>query len=111
MLVCSIAMQARSARDAHRRLRKGRHAAELNLGDCYFYALAVARRGPLACTGDDFPATDVVLAIAPDEPGRSTVARRRVVVGDLCRWRQVRQPRQRRRRQLRPCLSMAGGCP
>lgn len=63
------AEQARIGRDAYRRFGRGRHPAGLNLGDCFSYALAITRREPLLCKGDDFPATDVVLAITPDEPG------------------------------------------
>lgn len=47
------------ARSAFRRFGKGRHAAGLNFGDCFSYALAVALDGPLLFVGDDFAATDV----------------------------------------------------
>jgi ribonuclease VapC len=57
------AEQARRARAAYRRFGKGRHPAGLNLGDCFAYALATARSEPLLCKGDDFPATDVQLAV------------------------------------------------
>jgi len=53
---------ATTARDAFLRFGKGRHRAGLNLGDCAAYALAKVRALPLLCKGDDFPATDVVLA-------------------------------------------------
>ena len=55
--------QAAIARAAYRRFGKGRHPAGLNLGACFSYALAVARTEPLLCKGDDFPATDVELAL------------------------------------------------
>jgi ribonuclease VapC len=55
--------QARIAREAYRRFGKGRHPAGLNLGDCFAYALARGRTEPLLCKGNDFPATDVELAV------------------------------------------------
>lgn len=39
--------------------------ARLNYGDCFSYALAVARGEPLLCKGDDFHHTDVALADPP----------------------------------------------
>lgn len=47
------------ARDAVLRFGRGRHAAALNFGDCFSYALAVARGEPLLFVGDDFAQTDV----------------------------------------------------
>lgn len=47
------------ARDAALRFGRGRHAAALNFGDCFSYALAVARDEPLLFVGDDFAKTDV----------------------------------------------------
>lgn len=47
------------ARDAALRFGRGRHAAALNFGDCFSYALAVARGEPLLFVGDDFTKTDV----------------------------------------------------
>lgn len=47
------------ARDAALRFGRGRHAAALNFGDCFSYALAVARGEPLLFVGDDFAKTDV----------------------------------------------------
>jgi ribonuclease VapC len=38
---------------------KGRHAAGLNYGDCFSYALAKALNEPLLFKGDDFRKTDV----------------------------------------------------
>ncbi len=52
--------QARVARDAYRDFGKGSgHAAGLNYGDCFAYALAVATGEPLLFKGDDFSRTDV----------------------------------------------------
>jgi ribonuclease VapC len=51
--------QARIARDAFRRFGKGRHAAGLNFGDCFSYALAKAINQPLLFKGQDFPLTDI----------------------------------------------------
>ena len=47
------------ARDAALRFGRGRHAAALNFGDCFSYALSVARGEPLLFTGKDFARTDV----------------------------------------------------
>lgn len=51
--------QVTLARDAALRFGRGRHAAGLNFGDCFSYALAVARGEPLLFVGDDFARTDV----------------------------------------------------
>ncbi|BDZ39688.1 type II toxin-antitoxin system VapC family toxin [Microbacterium suwonense] len=52
--------QARIAVDAHRRYGRGSgHPAKLNYGDCFSYALAIARDEPLLFKGDDFVHTDV----------------------------------------------------
>jgi ribonuclease VapC len=45
--------------DAWRRFGKGRHPAQLNLGDCVAYALARSRGMPLLFKGDDFNQTDI----------------------------------------------------
>ena len=50
-----------AARRAFSRFGKGRHAAGLNFGDCFAYALAIARDEPLLFKGDDFSKTDVFL--------------------------------------------------
>jgi len=47
------------ARDAALRFGRSRHPAALNFGDCFSYALAVARGVPLLFVGDDFSKTDV----------------------------------------------------
>jgi ribonuclease VapC len=57
------AEHAQVALDAWRRYGKGRHPAGLNLGDCFAYALAVARDEPLLFKGEDFALTDVKAAI------------------------------------------------
>lgn len=62
-IVPFTAEHAALARDAWRRYGKGRHPAGLNLGDCFAYALAVARDEALLFKGDDFAQTDVKAAI------------------------------------------------
>ncbi len=52
--------QAHVARRAYSRYGKGRHAAALNFGDCFAYALAAVLGEPLLFKGDDFTRTDVV---------------------------------------------------
>ena len=47
------------ARDAALRFGRGRHPAALNFGDCFSYALSVARGEPLLFVGDDFSKPDV----------------------------------------------------
>lgn len=42
-----------------RRFGKGRHAAALNIGDVFSYALARRLGHPLVCVGSDFAQTDV----------------------------------------------------
>lgn len=53
--------QAAVARDAAIRYGRARHAAALNFGDCFSYALAVVRNEPLLFTGKDFAHTDVAV--------------------------------------------------
>lgn len=48
--------------DAWVRFGKGRHAANLNFGDCLTYAVARLAEQPLLFVGDDFRKTDVVAA-------------------------------------------------
>lgn len=55
--------QARRAADSHRRYGRGHHAARLNFGDCFAYALAMETGEPLLFKGDDFAKTDVVRAL------------------------------------------------
>jgi ribonuclease VapC len=51
--------QLQCARDGARRFGRGRHAAALNFGDCFSYALATARGLPLLYVGNDLSHTDV----------------------------------------------------
>jgi len=58
------AEQARVAREAYRDFGKGSgHAAQLNFGDCFAYALARALGEPLLFKGDDFRHTDIAPAL------------------------------------------------
>lgn len=54
---------AKLAREAYLRYGKGRKPARLNYGDCFSYALSKAPGHPLLCRGDDFPRTDLQLAL------------------------------------------------
>ena len=51
--------ETQAAFDAWRRYGKGRHPAQLNLGDCFAYGLAKSRDLPLLFKGADFAKTDV----------------------------------------------------
>ncbi|WP_234988284.1 type II toxin-antitoxin system VapC family toxin [Demequina sp. NBRC 110056] len=56
--------QSRIAGEAYRDYGRGSgHLADLNLGDCFSYALAIARDEPLLFVGDDFTHTDVRVAL------------------------------------------------
>ena len=55
--------QAEIGRQAWRRFGKGNHRAALNYGDCFAYALAKHSGEPLLAKGNDFPHTDVLLAV------------------------------------------------
>lgn len=57
------AEQAEVARHAWREFGKGRHAAGLNYGDCFAYALAIVLAEPLLFKGTDFARTDVTPAL------------------------------------------------
>lgn len=59
-IVAVDAEQADAARRAWRRFGKGRHAASLNYGDCFSYALAISRGEPLLFKGEDFAKTGVL---------------------------------------------------
>lgn len=59
------AEQLRIARRAFSRYGKGRHAAGLNFGDCFAYALAKAVGEPLLFKGEDFGRTDIEPALHP----------------------------------------------
>lgn len=52
-----------AALDAYLRYGKGRHPAQLNLSDCFAYALAKTLDAPLLYKGDDFSQTDVRSAL------------------------------------------------
>lgn len=57
--------QAELARQAYRDFGKGSgHPAGLNFGDCFSYALARVTGEPLLFKGDDFPHTDVAIALS-----------------------------------------------
>ena len=55
--------QAYLARQAFLDFGKGRHAAGLNFGDCFAYALAKIVDEPLLFKGDDFKKTDIASAL------------------------------------------------
>lgn len=55
-------VQALIAREAFERYGKGRHKAQLNLGDCFVYALAKYFGEPLLFLGNDFSQTDLLSA-------------------------------------------------
>jgi ribonuclease VapC len=54
--------QAHIARQAFTDFGKGRHAAGLNYGDCFSYALAKSTGEPLLFKGRDFAKTDLLAA-------------------------------------------------
>ena len=56
------AEQARTARRAFVEFGKGRHAARLNFGDCFAYALARTRGEALLFKGGDLSRTDLLIA-------------------------------------------------
>jgi ribonuclease VapC len=56
--------QATLAIGAFRMFGKGRHAAGLNVGDCFAYALASSTGHPLLFKGNDFVHTDIPSALA-----------------------------------------------
>lgn len=55
--------QAHAARQAYTDFGKGHHAAGLNFGDCFAYALAKVTREPLLFKGRDFSKTDIPAAV------------------------------------------------
>jgi len=57
--------QANAARRAYHLYGRGRHAAGLNFGDCFSYALARTMDQSLLFKGDDFPRTDITPAVQP----------------------------------------------
>ena len=60
-IVAVDAEQFSIARFAWRKFGKGRHAAALNFGDCFAYALAKASSEPVLAKGEDFRRTDLQL--------------------------------------------------
>jgi ribonuclease VapC len=54
---------AAAAVAAWRRFGKGRHAAALNFGDCFSYAVAKVTATALLYKGDDFTQTDIASAL------------------------------------------------
>lgn len=66
--------QARLAREAYRDFGKGSgHRAQLNLGDCFAYALAKATGEPLLFKGNDFAMTDIKIEeLSAEERSRSS---------------------------------------
>jgi ribonuclease VapC len=62
-IVPTDAAQAGIAWDAFQRFGKGRHAAALNLADCFAYALAQVSEAPLLYIGTNFAKTDVQSAL------------------------------------------------
>ena len=59
IVVAVDAEHVSEARRAYRRFGKGRHAAGLNFGDVFAYALARTSGEPLLFKGDDFAKTDI----------------------------------------------------
>jgi len=60
------AEQALVTREAYRIYGKAsNHKANLNMGDCFSYALAITSGEPLLFVGDDFKHTDVPAALVP----------------------------------------------
>ena len=55
--------QANVARQAYAEYGKGRHAARLNFGDCFAYALAKVTGEPLLFKGKDFVKTDLTAGL------------------------------------------------
>jgi ribonuclease VapC len=57
------AHHASLGRRAYTEFGKGNHAARLNFGDCFAYALAKATGEPLLYKGNDFAQTDLIPAL------------------------------------------------
>ncbi len=65
-IVAPTREEAEVGMNGHRLFGRGsNHAAKLNFGDCFAYALAKTRRLPLLFKGDDFVHTDVEPALKP----------------------------------------------
>lgn len=52
---------ADAAADAYATWGKGNHPAQLNMGDCFTYAVAQRTGEPILCIGEDFAQTDVAV--------------------------------------------------
>jgi ribonuclease VapC len=65
-VVAVTAAEAVRVADAYQRWGKGNHAAGLNYGDCFAYALAKEVKGDILYVGDDFTRTDAGLALSHD---------------------------------------------
>lgn len=57
------AAEARRVAQAHAKWGRDRHAAHLNFGDCFAYAVAKRYDCPLLFVGNDFGLTDIAPAI------------------------------------------------
>lgn len=67
-IVAVTEAHARIARAAYRDFGKGSgHAAGLDFGDCFSYALAEATGEPLLFKGDDFAHTGIASALADED--------------------------------------------
>lgn len=55
------AIIGRAAVETFGRFGKGRHRADLNMGDCFAYACARVHNVPLLFKGDDFVHTDILV--------------------------------------------------
>lgn len=64
-IVPVTAVGAAAVADAYGTWGKGTHAAGLNFGDCFAYALAMDKAGSLLFAGNDFSRTDVTPAVKP----------------------------------------------
>jgi ribonuclease VapC len=62
-VISVTAASARRIAQAYERWGKGRHAAELNFGDCFAYDVAKEHSCSLLFVGDDFSKTDVQRAV------------------------------------------------
>jgi len=58
-LVAVTREQMEVGREAWRRFGRGHHEANLNVGDCFSYALAAVSGEPLLFKGNDFSKTDI----------------------------------------------------
>lgn len=61
MIEISAEIASEAAR-AFGRFGRGKHKADLNMGDCFSYACTRERHLPLLFKGNDFVYTDVVVA-------------------------------------------------